>query len=64
MFSSRRMDGRHTRLMLAGFDRHGHPRKPFMLPQRNPEDNWMRIQSYNIPEFIKSRVTWKQGGMQ
>lgn len=53
MFQSRRMDGRHTRLMLAYFGKDGKPGKPFMLPQRDPEDNRTRIWSYNVPEFVK-----------
>ena len=56
VFQSRRMDGRHTRLMLAHFDRNGRIGKPFMLPQRNPEDNLTRLSSYNVPEFIKAPV--------
>lgn len=59
LFSSRRMDGRHTRLMIAYFDRQGKVHKPFMLPQENPEDNWLRIQSYNIPEFTKGKITYQ-----
>ena len=57
VFQSRRMDGRHTRLMLAYFDQSGHVHKPFMLPQRHPEDNWTRLASYNIPEFVRGEVT-------
>lgn len=57
VFQSRRMDGRHTRLMLAYIGPDGTPRKPFMLPQRNPEDNLTRIWSYNVPEFVKDKVT-------
>lgn len=54
VFQTRRMDGRHTRLMLAYFDRNGKPHKPFMLPQRNPEDNRTRLYSFNVPEFVKA----------
>lgn len=57
VFQSRRMDGRHTRLMLAHFGTDGRIGKPFMLPQRNPEDNRTRIWSYNVPEFTKGPVT-------
>lgn len=59
VFSSRRMDGRHTRLMIAYFDRQGRAHKPFMLPQENPEDNWLRIQAYNIPEFVKGKISYR-----
>lgn len=56
VFQSRHMDGRHTRLMIAYFGHDGTPRKPFMLPQRDPEDNRTRIWSYNVPEFVREHV--------
>lgn len=52
LFVSRRMDGRHTRLYIAHFGVDGNPGKPFLLPQRNPEENRLRIASYNAPEFV------------
>lgn len=59
LFTSRRMDGRHTRLYLAHFSRDGEMGKPFLLPQRNAEDNRTRIQSYNVPEFVKGEIKFK-----
>lgn len=59
LYSSRRMDGRHTRLMIAYFDPQGRAHKPFMLPQEDPESNWLRILSYNIPEFIKGEISYQ-----
>ena len=56
MFSSRRTDGLYTRLYFAHIDENGNASKPFMLPQSNPEHNTIRMQSYNIPEFIKGEV--------
>ena len=53
VFSSRRIDGRYTRLYLSHFDGEGHFSKPFLLPQKNPEHNTLRLKSYNIPEFVK-----------
>ncbi len=52
VFSSRRLDGRYTRLYLAHYDGNGHFDKPFLLPQRNPDHNTLRLQSYNVPEFV------------
>lgn len=53
LYSSKCMDGRYTRLMLAYWDgRRFH--KPFMLPQKNPEENITMLTAYNIPEFIKN----------
>ena len=60
VFSSRRLDGRYTRLFLSHFDGEGHFSKPFLLPQENPEDNQLRLKSYNIPEFITGRVPDRQ----
>lgn len=56
MFSSRRLDGRYTRLFIAGLDKNGKPRKPFLLPQKDPRQNTLRLKSYNIPEFMDGKV--------
>ena len=60
VFSSRRIDGRYTRLFISHFDGKGHFSKPFLLPQEDPEFNQLRLKSYNIPEFITSRVPDRQ----
>lgn len=52
VFSSRRIDGRYTRLFFSHFDGEGHFSKPFLLPQKDPQHNTLRLTSYNIPEFI------------
>ena len=57
VFSSRRIDGRYTRLFLSHFDGEGHFSKPFLLPQEDPDLNQLRLKSYNIPEFITGRVS-------
>lgn len=51
VFSSRRDDGRYTRLYFSHLNEDGTFTKPFMLPQKNPEFNTLLLQSYNIPEF-------------
>ncbi len=56
MFSSRRVDGKYTRLFFSHCDAAGRFTKPFMLPQRDPEQNGALLYAYNIPEFIKSPV--------
>jgi len=56
LFSSRRDDGRYTRLYIAHFDGEGHFSKPFMLPQKDPDHNRYRLRSYNVPDFVKGRV--------
>jgi len=56
VFSSRRDDGRYTRLYFSHFNEDGTFTKPFMLPQKNAEHNTLRLKSYNIPEFIGGKV--------
>lgn len=56
VFSSRRDDGRYTRLYISHRNADGSFGKAFMLPQRNPEDNTLLLQSYNIPEFCRGSV--------
>ncbi|MBQ0025190.1 MAG: PD40 domain-containing protein [Bacteroidales bacterium] len=56
-FSSRREDGRYTRIYIAHCDENGNFSKPFRMPQCTPEDDVMMLQSYNIPEFCKGEVT-------
>jgi len=51
VFSSRREDGQYTRLYFARFDEEGRASKPFVLPQKNPQNNRRRFKSYNVPEF-------------
>lgn len=55
MYVTKRFDGRYTRLMLAYWDgKQFH--KPFLLPQKNSEDNIQLLMAYNVPEFIKAPV--------
>jgi len=56
VFSSKRVDGRYTRLFFSHCDAQGNFTKPFLLPQRNPKHNADRLNAYNIPEFIKAKV--------
>ena len=64
IFSSRRLDGRYTRLFLAHFDGEGHFSKPFLLPQKDPDDNTLRLKSYNIPEFIAGDASGRQSSIK
>lgn len=57
LFSSRRLDGRYTRLFIAHLDREGRFHKPFLLPQLDPVQNVTRLKSYNLPEFIRGEVS-------
>ena len=60
VFSSRRIDGRYTRLYLAHYEGDGRFGKPFLLPQKNPSHNELRLKSYNVPEFIRSEAPSRQ----
>ena len=51
VFSSRRDDSLYTRLYFAHFSQDGTFSKPFLLPQRDPQQNLALFKSYNIPEF-------------
>lgn len=57
IFSSRRIDGKYTRLFISHCDANGKFTKPFLLPQKDPEQNNTLLYAYNIPEFIKEKVT-------
>lgn len=56
VFSSKRIDGKYTRLYFAHVDKDGRFTRPFMLPQKDPEQNGALLYAYNIPEFIKGKV--------
>ncbi len=56
VFSSRRIDGLHTRPYIAHVDTAGRFGKPFLLPQRDPAYYDELMQSYNIPEFISGPI--------
>ncbi len=51
IFSSKRIDGRFTRVFFAHWDGCQWS-KPFMLPQKDPEYNTLLMHAYNIPDFI------------
>ena len=57
LFSSRREDNNYTRLFIAYCDQHGRFRKPFVVPQKDPEFYHNFFRSYNIPEFMIEPVT-------
>lgn len=55
MCASRRDDGNYSRVYISYFDgKKAH--KPFVLPQRDPEHNALRLKSYNRPEFMVEPV--------
>jgi hypothetical protein len=56
IFSSRRLDGRYTRLYISYFDYDGKMHTPFLLPQKNPLYYDESLLSYNIPELITGKI--------
>ena len=64
VFASRREDGRYTRLYLASVSPDGEFGKPFLLPQRNPDQNAWRLKSYNVPEFVRGEVRLPRGELK
>jgi hypothetical protein len=56
VFSSRRSDGLFTRLYLSYIDATGKAHKPFLLPQKNPEFYNTFLKTYNVPEFVTSKI--------
>jgi len=57
IFASRRLDGRYTRLFISYFDHENKMHTPFLLPQKHPLFYNNLMYSYNIPEFIKNKIT-------
>lgn len=55
VFSSRREDGNFTRLYFAHFEE-GKASKPFLLPQKDPDQNGYFMKSYNVPELVREPV--------
>ena len=57
LFTSRRDNGLYTHIYLAAMDANGKATKPFMLPQRNPREYYLRLlYSYNTPDFTSKAV--------
>lgn len=55
MCASRRVDGNFSRVYISYFN-NGKPEKAFLLPQEDPEQNTLRLKSYNRPEFMVEPV--------
>lgn len=56
LFNSRRVNGLYTHAYIAYVDSDGSVRKPFLLPQRDPDFYDRFMKSFNIPEFITGEV--------
>lgn len=51
VFTSRRIDGLFSNLYITYIDENGIARKPFLLPQKDPEFYRTFLHSFNVPEF-------------
>lgn len=57
LFSSRREDGRYTRIYLASIDEDGKIGKPFLLPQKCPSEYYSKsLYSFNVPDFVSEPI--------
>lgn len=57
IFSSRRYDGQYTKLYISHLDQEDQFRKPFLIPQHDPEYYHSDFYSYNRPELINGPVS-------
>lgn len=57
VFSSRRDDGNYTRPYIAHINKNGQADKAFELPTADPDYHRQLLKSYNVPVFIKGKVT-------
>jgi hypothetical protein len=55
-FSSRRQGGPMTRTYLSYVDQSGRLYKPFVLPQKEPDYYDSLVETYSVPELVKSKV--------
>ncbi len=56
IFSSRRIDGIHTRTFIAHIDEQGNFGKPFVLPQKDPDKYNKYLLNFNRPELMTGRI--------
>ncbi|MBN1416386.1 MAG: PD40 domain-containing protein [Bacteroidales bacterium] len=57
LFVSKRMDGLYSNVFFCHIDSAGDVSKPFVLPEKDPDNYLSMIQNYNRPVFITDKVT-------
>lgn len=57
VYSSRRIDGIHTRTFIAHIDENGKCGKPFVLPQKDPAFYRNYLLNFNRPELMTGKLT-------
>ncbi|MBN2189107.1 MAG: PD40 domain-containing protein [Chitinispirillaceae bacterium] len=60
LFSSKRDNGKFTRLYFSFVDSGGNAHKPFILPQKDPAFYGSCIKYYNFPEFAAAPVPFSE----
>jgi hypothetical protein len=55
-FSSKRAGGLFTRTYFSFIDEKGNASKPFIMPQKDPEFYDSCVETFSLPELIKSKV--------
>ena len=63
VFSTRRANGTFTRTYFTHFAEDGTCTKPFLLPQRTPDDERANRYSHNLPELLTGPVPLTGGAM-
>ena len=56
IFSSRRIDGIHTRTFIAHLNDNGKFDKPFVLPQKDPKKYNNYLLNFNRPELMTGKI--------
>ena len=59
-FSSKRRGGLFTRTFFCYIDKDGKVSKPFILPQKDPEFYDSLLQTYSLPQLVKSKVKYSE----
>lgn len=63
-FASKRGDGQYGRVYFAYLDVDGNARKPFVLPQSDPEIDDLTLKSYNIPDLSVTPVPFDASSIE
>ena len=56
VFASKRDDGLYGKPYFCYVDRQGHARKPFVLPQADPDFYDENLKSFNIPDLGRGKL--------
>lgn len=64
VFASKRGDGQYGRVYMAHIDEDGKADKAFVLPQADPEHDWLNLKSYNIPDVSSIKARYNESYLQ